>query len=90
MIKGALKIEIGLVKKLFKMKQDKLTARKIHVKTYSVNEMAGLYEISKKTLNKWLRPFEKEIGERRGHFYNPKQVGIIFEKLGLPEVVLSN
>ena len=72
------------------MEQDKTTARKIHVKTYSVNEMAGLYEISKKTFHKWLRPFEKEIGERMGHFYNPKQVGIIFEKLGLPEVIYLN
>ena len=67
------------------MKQDKQTTRKTQVKTYSVKEMAGLYEISKKTLNKWLTPFETEIGERRGHFYNPKQVGVIFEKLGHPD-----
>lgn len=52
--------------------------------------MAGLYEISKKTLNKWLIPFEDEIGERRGHFYNPKQVGIIFDKLGLPDSINLN
>ena len=45
------------------MKQDKQTTQKTQVKTYSVKEMAGLYEISKKTLNKWLTPFETEIGE---------------------------
>lgn len=72
------------------MKQAKLTPLKIQVKTYSVKEVADLYSVSKKTLNKWLSPFEDEIGERRGYFYNPKQVGIIFEKLGLPEMIQLN
>ena len=72
------------------MKQAKLTPLKIQVKTYSVKEVADLYSVSKKTLNKWLSPFENEIGERRGYFYNPKQVGIIFEKLGLPEMIQLN
>lgn len=72
------------------MKNTKSITHKIEIKTYSVKEMAGLYEISKKTLNKWLTPFEDEIGERRGHFYNPKQVGIIFDKLGLPDTINLN
>lgn len=72
------------------MKQEKSITQKIQVKTYSVKEMAELYCISNKTLKKWLTPFEKEIGERRGYFYNPKQVGIIFEKLGLPEIIYLN
>lgn len=69
------------------MKQVKSSSAQSLVKTYSVKEVADLYCISKKTLNKWLSPFEKEIGERRGYFYNPKQVSIIFEKLGLPDNV---
>ena len=72
------------------MMHKRTITRRLQDRTYSVKEMAGLYEVSKKTLNKWLSPFKKEIGERRGHFYNPKQVGIIFEKLGLPEVVSKN
>lgn len=72
------------------MEQDKTTAQKIHIKTYSVKEVAGLYGISGKTLKNWLSPFEIEIGERRGYFYNPRQVGIIFERLGLPEVIYLN
>jgi len=72
------------------MKEEKLITRKIQVKTYSVKEVADLYCISNKTLKKWLTPFEKEIGERRGYFYNPKQVGIIFEKLGLPGLINMN
>ncbi|MCC7302473.1 MAG: hypothetical protein IT233_07520 [Bacteroidia bacterium] len=66
------------------MKQTELVMRAIPVKTYSVKEVAGLYGISGKTLKKWLAPFEKEIGQRIGYFYNPKQVRIIFDKLGLP------
>jgi transposase len=67
------------------MQQKEQVIKKIPVKTYSVKEVAGLYAISTKTLKKWLIPFEKEIGERQGYFYYPKQVKIIFDKLGLPE-----
>ena len=67
------------------MKHEKTTAPKIQIKTYSTKEVAGLYGISGKTLRKWLTPFDKEIGKRIGYYYNPKQVGIIFDKLGLPE-----
>ena len=68
------------------MKQHEPSNRKIHIKTYSVKEVAGLYGISTKTLKKWLAPFEEEIGERQGYFYYPKQVQVIFERLGLPEI----
>ena len=70
------------------MKQEKSNEKRIQIKTYSVKEVAGLYAISRKTLKNWLAPFEKEIGERIGYFYNPKQVGIIFEKLGIPEILI--
>jgi transposase-like protein len=67
------------------MKKNESIIYEFRVKTYSVKEVAGLYGISTKTLKKWLTPFEKEIGERRGYFYYPKQVKVIFDKLGLPE-----
>ena len=67
------------------MQQTEPVIQKIPVKTYSVKEVAGLYGISSKTLTKWLTPFEKEIGERSGYFYYPKQIKVIFDKLGLPE-----
>ena len=68
------------------MQQNEQVIQKVPVKTYSVKEVAGLYNISSKTLKKWLTPFENEIGERRGYFYYPKQVKVIFDKLGLPEI----
>jgi hypothetical protein len=67
------------------MKQEKAITPRIQVKTYSIKEMAELYCVSRNTFRKWLTPFEKEIGERIGYLYNPKQVMIIFENLGIPD-----
>jgi hypothetical protein len=72
------------------MKQNEITAPKIQLKAYSMKEVAGLYEISERTLKRWLFPFKNEIGQRIGYFYTPKQVKIIFEKLGIPEVTYLN
>ena len=51
---------------------------------YTMTELASLYGISPKTLKTWLEPHEHLIGERRGRYYNIKQVRIIFDCLGLP------
>ena len=64
--------------------------QKIQIKTYSVKEVAVLYGISRKTLRKWLIPFAKEIGKRKGHLYNPKQMVVIFDKLGIPGEIYIN
>ena len=58
---------------------------KIKLKAYSTKELAELYEVSEKIFRTWLPPFENDIGKRIGHFYNPKQVKTIFEKVGFPE-----
>jgi len=68
------------------MLENESATKRIPIKTYSVKEIAVLYGISTKTLKKWLTPFKKEIGERQGYFYTPKQVKTIFDKLGLPEI----
>ena len=57
------------------------------IKPYSVKELKQLYQVSHKTLAKWLLPFNKEIGERNGRFYTVPQVEIIFSKLGLPYTI---
>ena len=56
----------------------------IPIKPYTVLELARLYGISDRTMKKWLRPFESEVGEKLGYFYNIAQVKIIFKKLGTP------
>ncbi len=59
------------------------------VKSYSAKELCLLYGITYKTLYKWLAPFNKNIGNRKGRFYSPQQVEIIFKKLGVPYEILG-
>ncbi len=58
--------------------------KQIQIRTYSNKELCVLYRAQRKTLKRWLAPYEKEIGRRIWNIYTPKQVEIIFEKLGLP------
>jgi hypothetical protein len=59
----------------------------IHVKPYTLDELAGIYEVNWRTLKKWLQPFEIEIGEKIGRYYTIRQVEIIFDKLGYPYIL---
>lgn len=64
-----------------------VTNNTIQLKAYSTGELAKMYGVNWRTFKKWLVPFEKEIGERRGRFYTITQVKIIFEKLSLPALI---
>jgi hypothetical protein len=57
------------------------------IRAYSLKQIASLYCVSKQTFKLWLKPFEKEIGKRIGHFYSVKQIKIILDKLGTPDGV---
>jgi hypothetical protein len=60
---------------------------KLRIRPFSHLELARLYEVCDRTFRKWIIPFEKEIGERRGRYYTITQVKIILEKLGMPSNV---
>lgn len=68
------------------MKQYESTIPQIQLKAYSKKEVAELYKISGKSLKTWLEPFQQELGPRVGRFYSPRQMKIIFEHLGIPEI----
>lgn len=59
--------------------------KNVITRPYMHKELAALYQVSWMTLRRWLRPFEPELGKKIGHYYNVKQVTIIFARLGLPE-----
>jgi hypothetical protein len=61
-------------------KQTELTIR-----PYTHKELAVFYGVSWVTFRKWLRPYEIDIGPKTGHFYNSRQVEIIFLRLGYPK-----
>jgi hypothetical protein len=60
------------------------TRKTVEVKVYSIGEMAAMYKISVRTMNRWLKPHTDKIGKRVGRFFSVKQVAIIFEQLGMP------
>ncbi len=72
------------------MKQNHMKTPKIQLKAYSLSEVAVIYEVSGKTLNTWLKPFKNEIGKKVGRYYTPKQMKLIFERLGLPNSLFLN
>ncbi len=62
----------------------------VAIQPYSVKDFARIYNVSRKTFRRWVEPFQKELGDRNGHYYNVTQVKTIFEKLGLPEAFSEN
>jgi len=57
---------------------------KFLIQPYTPKELAALYRCSVKTFGKWMQLIKADLGPRVGHFYNPKQVRIILERLGEP------
>ncbi len=47
--------------------------------------LAHAYNVTDKTLNKWLAPHQEAIGEYRSRCYTPKQIETIVSLLGMPE-----
>ena len=58
--------------------------KQIQIKAYSNKQLCVLYRAHRDTLRKWLAPYKNEIGRRIGNIYTPKQVELIFQKLGVP------
>jgi len=59
----------------------------IPLRPYYLKELAAMYGISTKTFNKWLKPFSKIIGQRRGYYFTIPQVRKIFKVLEFPSVM---
>ena len=57
----------------------------IPLRAYNLKELASLYSVNRLTFQRWLQPFEKDIGKRNGYYYSVKQIEIILAKLGTPD-----
>jgi hypothetical protein len=64
-------------------------AMEIPIRPYTHNELRILYGVSWRTMKRWLKPFEEEIGAKNGHFYSVRQVKIIFRCLGMPSAKVA-
>ena len=69
------------------MKEKDSAIPSIQLRAYSKKEVAGLYKMSNKSLTKWLKLLEDELGPRVGHYYSPKQMEIIFREYGIPKMM---
>jgi transposase-like protein len=58
--------------------------KEIIIKKCNHTRLAAAYGISPKVLRNWLRPYQHEIGKRKGYSYSLEQLFIIFEKIGFP------
>jgi len=57
----------------------------VRLKSYSKSELKEMYGISAKTLSAWIKPFKEELNIKSNQrLYTPKQIKIIFDKLGNP------
>ena len=57
------------------------------VRMCNTKDLCGLYGLSYKALKQQLKPFEKEIGIKRGYLFTINQVLKILELLGEPAEV---
>jgi hypothetical protein len=62
----------------------------IALKPYSLKELCKIYGVDRRTIKRWMKPFEQELGERLGWYYTIPQVRLIFKKLDLPEAINTN
>jgi transposase len=60
------------------------------IQTYNLKQLAAIYGVSTKVMKSWLKPYHEIIGERFGKKYSPKNVAIIFEKLGVPQQIIES
>ncbi len=58
--------------------------KSIDIKPSTLKQLAAQYGVCDRTFIKWLKPFDKQLGSRVGHFYSVNQVKIIYKKLGVP------
>ena len=56
----------------------------VAIKPYSMKELCKIYGIKTKTMQKWLKSIESELGRRIGQKYSIVQIALIFEKFGTP------
>jgi hypothetical protein len=66
------------------------TILKIVVKPYTNKDLGKLFNMSSRTLRRNIVGIKETLGERRGHFWNIKQVEIIMAHIGRPYEIIES
>jgi hypothetical protein len=78
-------------KKLPKLKlPSNIEKTRILIKPYTQQELSDLYDVSSRTFRRWIKLFENQLGKRLANIYMISQVELIFNKLGIPDVAITN
>ncbi len=59
---------------------------KFPIQTYSIKELAQHYRVSPKTLLRYIKRLNLDLGPRLGNSFSPRQVSMIVDKMGQPFV----
>jgi uncharacterized protein YjcR len=63
----------------------------VEIKASKLCDLAEFYGVDPKTMRTHIRRMKRNVGERIGHYFTPRQVGMIIEELGIPQkVTLEN
>jgi len=54
------------------------------IRPYYITDLAAIYGVNSKTVNKWISRFPKQLGKKDGHLFSIKQVTFIIKKYGMP------
>lgn len=57
------------------------------VKPYRLIDLAAIFDVNYKTMQRWMDKFPAELGERDGRYYSIQQVRFCIEKFGLPQKI---
>jgi hypothetical protein len=70
------------------LRNDQSIQYHIEVRPYNLKELSGIYELTPKTLRKYLDKISDKIGEKLGRYFTVLQVEVIFAHLGMPYKVV--
>lgn len=55
------------------------------IKPYRVMDLAALYDVTTKTMRKWIATAVPDIQKSSGHYYSAKAVAQIIQAIGAPQ-----
>ena len=57
------------------------------IKPYRMKDLAELYDVSPKTMRKWLKDRALQLQQRSGHYLSAADVSTIVGSLGVPQKI---
>ncbi|RYY91029.1 MAG: hypothetical protein EOO15_00370 [Chitinophagaceae bacterium] len=57
------------------------------IRPYRLKDLAAIYDVSTKTMKKWIDSLKVEVKREKCQYYSIGQVGSIADQLGLPQKI---